>query len=83
MALPADHTKGTGANVPDPCSMVADQPDFTPYTAGRATFPFQLTRRNAGAALSARQNWSRPDGVPNEILNELLVDYLHGPGRLQ
>ena len=60
--------------------LFTDQPDLTPYTAVPAAFPFQLTRRNAGAALSARQNWRRPDGVPDEILNALLLDYLHGPG---
>jgi hypothetical protein len=63
--------------------LFTDQPDLTPYTAVPVSFPFQLTRRNAGAALSARQYWSRPDGVLDEILNELLLDYLHGSGRLQ
>jgi YVTN family beta-propeller protein len=53
-----------------------DQPDLTPYTAVPAGFPFQMTHPNAGAALSARFDWTRPDRVPDAILNQLLWDYI-------
>lgn len=57
-----------------------DQPDLTPYTALPETFPFQLVRRGApGAAVSARQDWSAPDRVPDALLNKLLWEYINGP----
>jgi YVTN family beta-propeller protein len=56
--------------------LFTDTPDTTPYTALPVSFPFRLTRRNRGAELSARQNWSRPDRIPDELLNQLLWDYL-------
>ena len=56
-----------------------DEPDFTPYTARPRGFPVQLVPAGApGAALSATQDWSRPDGVPDELLNEILWEYLRG-----
>lgn len=57
-----------------------DQPDLTPYTALPETFPPQLVARGApGARVSARQDWSRPDRVPDALLNKLLWDYIKGP----
>jgi YVTN family beta-propeller protein len=61
--------------------LFTDTPDSTPYTALENTYPlFVMTRSNRGAALSARQDWSAPDRVPDEVLNKLLWDYLKGPG---
>ena len=59
--------------------LFTDTPDLTPYTAVPETFPMKLTHPNAGAELSARQDWSRPDAVPDEVLNQLLWNYLKGP----
>ena len=63
--------------------LFTDTPDYTPYTAVPETFPMVLTRPNRGAELSARQDWSRPDAVPDELFNQLLWDYLKGPGAQQ
>jgi hypothetical protein len=43
------------------------------------SYPFAVTRANRGASLSAQQDWSAPDRVPDELLNQLLWDYLKGP----
>jgi YVTN family beta-propeller protein len=56
--------------------LFTDTPDATPYTAVPAGFPLIMTQPNAGAALSATFDWSRPDRVPDHILNKLLWDYL-------
>jgi YVTN family beta-propeller protein len=53
-----------------------DEPDLTPYTAVPASFPLQMTAANPGAELSASLDWTRPDRVPDAILNKLLWDYL-------
>jgi YVTN family beta-propeller protein len=57
-----------------------DAPDTTPYTSVPPQFPFTRTRPNRYARLSARQDWSRPDRVPDALLNTILWDYLKGPG---
>jgi YVTN family beta-propeller protein len=59
--------------------LFTDTPDLTSYTAVPASFPFTLTRASRGAALSAQQDWSTPDRVPDALLNQLLWDYLKGP----
>jgi YVTN family beta-propeller protein len=58
--------------------LFTDTPDTTPYAAVPASFPFTLARANRGAAVSAQQDWSTPDRVPDELLNQLLWDYLKG-----
>jgi len=58
--------------------LFTDTPNTTPYAAVPASFPFMLTRANRGAAVSAQQDWSTPDRVPDELLNQLLWDYLKG-----
>jgi len=63
--------------------LFTDTPDNTPYTSLPVSFPSMLTRPNPGAALSAQQDWSRPDRVPDEVLNKLLWDYLKGPVTLR
>lgn len=56
--------------------LFTDTPDTTPYTALPSNYPFTLTPANfPGAALAARQDWSRPDAVPDQIFNQLLRDY--------
>jgi len=57
-----------------------DEPDTTPYTALPANFPMQTIRANPNAELSARQNWSRPDRVPDAVLNKIVWEYLKGAG---
>jgi YVTN family beta-propeller protein len=59
--------------------LFTDTPDSTPYAAVAASFPYRLTRANRGAGVSARQDWSAPDRVPDDLLNQLLWDYLKGP----
>jgi len=56
--------------------LFTDTPDFSAYTALPAQFPFMLTRPNPGSELSARQDWRRPDRVPDALLNKLLWDYI-------
>jgi YVTN family beta-propeller protein len=57
--------------------LFTDTPDFTPYTAVPNSYPlFAMTRPNSGSDLSAQQDWSRPDRVPDELLNTLLWNYL-------
>ena len=58
--------------------LFTDTPDTTPFTALPAGFPFMATRANPGATISAQQDWSAPDRVPDELLNQLLWDYLKG-----
>ena len=58
-----------------------DTPDTTPYTTLPPQYPFIMARPNRYARLSARQDWSRPDRVPDALLNKILWDYLKGPGR--
>ena len=58
--------------------LFTDTPDTTPYTAVPVNFPFTMTHANRDAAISARQDWSAPDRVPDELLNQLLWDYLKG-----
>ena len=59
--------------------LFTDTPDTTPYTSVPAGFPFRSTRANRAAEISAQQDWSAPDRVPDELLNQLLWDYLNGP----
>jgi YVTN family beta-propeller protein len=62
--------------------LFTDTPDLTPYTSVPVSFPMTLTRAGApGADISAQQDWSRPDRVPDELLNQLLWDYLKGVGK--
>jgi YVTN family beta-propeller protein len=56
-----------------------DQPDFTPYTTVPPSYPFIMARPNRHARLSARQDWSAPDRVPDAVLNKILWDYLKSP----
>jgi YVTN family beta-propeller protein len=58
--------------------LFTDTPDTTPYSALPSGIPFALTPANfPGAALAARQDWSRPDAVPDAIFNQLLRAYFN------
>ena len=37
-----------------------------------------MARANRGATVSAQQDWSAPDRVPDDLLKELLWDYIKG-----
>jgi YVTN family beta-propeller protein len=60
--------------------LFTDTPDTTPFATVPAGFPFIMTRANRGAAVSAQQDWSTPDRVPDDLLNQLLWDYIKGDG---
>jgi YVTN family beta-propeller protein len=60
--------------------LFTDTPNLTPYNALPPSFPMMLTHDNPGAEISAKLDWSRPDRVPDELLNQLLWDYLKGDG---
>ncbi len=58
--------------------LFTDTPDTAPYTALPTTFPYTTAHANRGAALSAQLDWSAPDRIPDELLNQILWDYLKG-----
>jgi YVTN family beta-propeller protein len=58
-----------------------DDPDTTPYTTVPQQYPLIMAHPNRYARLSARQDWSRPDRVPDALLNKILWNYLKGPDR--
>jgi len=56
-----------------------DTPDFTPYTALPQNIPIDLNPSGtSGAELSSRYDFSRPDRVPDSVLNKILWDYFSG-----
>ena len=56
-----------------------DTPDFTPYTALPQNIPIDLNPSGtSGAELSSRYDFSRPDRVPDDVLNKILWDYFTG-----
>ncbi|MBI4514195.1 MAG: bifunctional YncE family protein/alkaline phosphatase family protein [Deltaproteobacteria bacterium] len=55
-----------------------ETPDFTPYSALPQQIPLAYNGEGtSGAALSRRYNFSRPDRVPDAVLNQILWDYFH------
>ena len=56
-----------------------DAPDFTPYTALPQNVPFDLNPSGtSGAELSSRYDFSRPDRVPDAVMNKILWEYFKG-----
>ncbi len=56
-----------------------DTPDYTPYTALPQNIPIDVNPPGtSGAVLSSRYDFSRPDRVPDAVLNKILWDYFTG-----
>jgi YVTN family beta-propeller protein len=67
-----------------------DTPDFTPFIARPQEVPLNLPtsaaaidNRSRAAQLSRQYDFSRPDRVPDAVLNEILWDYFHEPEQQQ